>query len=59
MIDPDEKKPEYDWTDDEFYDEAWSWVDESELVEESVTKDQLVDLEKFAKKLDENGRLVE
>jgi len=48
MIDPKDKKPEPDWTDDEFYEGAWSWVDESELVEESVTKEQLVDLEKFA-----------
>ena len=38
----------YDWTDDEYYESTWSWVDECELGEESVTKDQLVDLEKFA-----------
>ena len=59
MTMPNEKKPEYDWTDDEFYDDAWSWVDESELVEKAATKEQLVDLEKFAKKLDVNGGLVE
>ena len=52
MIDPKDKKPELDWTDDEFYESAWSWVDESELVEESVTKEQLVDLEKFADRAD-------
>jgi hypothetical protein len=33
LDDPDEKKPELDWTDDEFYDGAWSWVDECELDE--------------------------
>ena len=32
--DQNEKKPEYDWTDDEFYEEAWSWVDECEIEEE-------------------------
>ena len=34
MSDPDEKKPEYDWTDDEFYEGAWSWIDECEVDEE-------------------------
>ncbi len=24
-------KPEYDWTDDEYYESTWSWVDECEL----------------------------
>jgi len=27
-------KPEPDWTDDEFYEGAWSWVDECEVDEE-------------------------
>ena len=31
MIDPKDKKPELDWTDDEFYEGAWSWVDECEV----------------------------
>ena len=31
VIDPKDKKPEPDWTDDEFYEGAWSWVDECEL----------------------------
>ena len=26
-----DNKPEPDWTDDEFYEGAWSWVDECEL----------------------------
>ena len=28
-------KPEPDWTDDEFYEGAWSWVDECELEDKS------------------------
>ena len=35
MIDPKDKKPEPDWTDDEFYEGAWSWVDECELEDKS------------------------
>jgi hypothetical protein len=27
-------KPEPDWTDDEFYEGAWSWIDECEVDEE-------------------------
>jgi hypothetical protein len=31
VADQNEKKPEYDWTDDEYYESTWSWVDECEL----------------------------
>ena len=36
MIDPDvEPTPEeYTWLDDEYYESAWSWVDECELDDE-------------------------
>ena len=37
MTDPKDKKPELDWTDDEFYEGAWSWVDELELKYEDNT----------------------
>ncbi|MDB4786129.1 hypothetical protein OAG36_00175 [bacterium] len=36
ITDPDEKKPELDWTDDEFYEGAWSWIDECEVDEEDI-----------------------
>ena len=39
MIDPDDKKPEIDWTDDEFYEGAWSWIDECEVDEEEDKDD--------------------
>ena len=39
MSDPDEKKPEYDWTDDEFYEYGWSGVDECEIEEEKDKDD--------------------
>ena len=28
-------KPEHDWTDDEYYESTWSWVDECELEDKS------------------------
>ena len=34
-----DKKPELDWTDDEFYEGAWSWVDECEVDEEDKDAD--------------------
>ena len=40
ITDPDEKKPELDWTDDEFYEGAWSWVDECEVDEEDKDDDR-------------------
>jgi len=35
VADQNEKKPEYDWTDDEYYESTWSWVDECELEDEA------------------------
>ena len=34
VADQNKKKPELDWTDDEYYEGAWSWVDECELEDE-------------------------
>ena len=39
MSDPDEKKPEYDWTGDEFAKCHYGWVDECELEEEGEEDD--------------------
>ena len=47
LFDPKDKKPEPDWTDDEFYEGAWSWVDELELkYEDNTLEDSLVELNK-------------
>lgn len=52
--DPDEKKPELDWTDDEFYEGAWSWVDECELDDEE-DKDQILCTERITQNLEQVG----
>ncbi len=54
MIDPKDKKPELDWTDDEFYEGAWSWVDECEVeqLEELLKQDNVETTIKRTKKDD-------
>ncbi len=59
MTDPKDKKPEPDWTDDEFYEGAWSWVDELELkYEDNTLQDALVELNKINRLevIDQTGR---
>jgi hypothetical protein len=34
-----EKKAKYDWTDDEYYESTWSWVDECELEDDEADKE--------------------
>jgi len=59
IADKNEKKPELDWTDDEYYEGAWSWVDELELkYEDNTLQDALVELNKINRLeiIDQTGR---
>ena len=40
VADQNEKKPEYDWTDDEYYESTWSWVDECELEDDEEKENE-------------------
>ena len=59
MTDPKDKKPELYWTYDDFYEGAWSWVDELELkYEDNTLEDSLVELNNVNRLeiIDQTGR---
>jgi len=58
IADQNETK-QLDWTDDEYYEGAWSWVDELELkYEDNTLQDALVELNKINRLeiIDQTGR---
>lgn len=55
MTDPKDKKPEYDWTDDEYYGSTWSWVDELELKYEEGSLVELNNVNRL-EIIDQTGR---